>query len=97
MTDAGLHMKEGTVAMSQQLGWGHPAYLSVLKRDAQFLRENRQVEAANVVERRIRQAEDIVDSDTSGYVRLREITLGCCCRRRGLGVLVVRGGVRAVR
>jgi hypothetical protein len=47
--------------MSVQLGWGHPAYLKALRCYAQFLHENQQVEAANVVERRIRQAEAVVD------------------------------------
>jgi hypothetical protein len=61
VSDADRFMQEGTAAMSRQLGWGHPAYLSALKQYAQFLRENRQVEAANVVERRIRQAEAVVD------------------------------------
>jgi tetratricopeptide (TPR) repeat protein len=61
VSDADRYMQEGTAAMSRQLGWGHPAYLSALKQYAQFLRENRQVDAANVVERRIRQAEAVVD------------------------------------
>ena len=61
MSDARQYMEEGTAGMSEQLGWGHPAYLAVLGRYAQFLREDRQVEAANVVERRIRQAEAVVD------------------------------------
>jgi tetratricopeptide (TPR) repeat protein len=78
MSDAGLHMQEGTAAISEQLGWGHPAYLAVLKQYAQFLKENRQVEAANVVERRIRQAEAVVDvhsiqtgQGTFGFAGLR--------------------------
>jgi tetratricopeptide (TPR) repeat protein len=61
LSDAGLHMQEGTVAMSEQLGWGFPAYMNALKQYAKFLRENQQVEASNVVERRIRQAEAVVD------------------------------------
>jgi hypothetical protein len=47
--------------MSLQLGWGHPAYLKALRCYAEFLHANRQGEAANVVERRIRQAEAVVD------------------------------------
>jgi tetratricopeptide (TPR) repeat protein len=61
MSEAGPHMQDGTAAMSRQLGWGHPAYLSALKHYEQFLRENRQVEAADVIQRRIRQAEAVVD------------------------------------
>ncbi len=55
------HMRSGTDAMSEQLGWGHPAYLAALTYYARFLKENQQTEAANVVERRIRQAEAVVD------------------------------------
>ncbi|HEY1994250.1 MAG TPA: tetratricopeptide repeat protein [Edaphobacter sp.] len=58
---AGEYMARGTDTMSLKLGWGHPAYLKALKCYAQFLHENRQLEAANVVERRIRQAEAVVD------------------------------------
>jgi hypothetical protein len=47
--------------MDIQLGWGHPAYLKALTFYAQFLHEDRQVEAANIVERQIRQAEAVVD------------------------------------
>jgi tetratricopeptide (TPR) repeat protein len=61
MSDARQYMEEGTAGMSEQLGWGHPAYLGVLGKYAQFLREDRQVEAANAVEQRIRQAEAVVD------------------------------------
>jgi tetratricopeptide (TPR) repeat protein len=61
MSEAGDYLKRGTAQMSVQLGWGHPAYLKALRCYAQFLHENQQVEAANVVERRIRQAEAVVD------------------------------------
>jgi tetratricopeptide (TPR) repeat protein len=61
MSEAGQHMQDGTAALNRQLGWGHPAYLNALKQYEQFLRENRQVEAANIVQRRIRQAEAVVD------------------------------------
>jgi tetratricopeptide (TPR) repeat protein len=61
MSRAAEYLERGTEQMSIQLGWGHPAYLNALKRYAEFLHENRQVEAANVVERRIRQAEAVVD------------------------------------
>jgi hypothetical protein len=54
-------MARGTDKMSLQLGWGHPSYLKALRCYAQFLHENRQSEAANVVELRIRQAEAVVD------------------------------------
>jgi tetratricopeptide (TPR) repeat protein len=61
MFEAEEYLKRGTAQMYAQLGWGHPAYLKALKCYAQFLHENRQVEAANVVERQIRQAEAVVD------------------------------------
>jgi tetratricopeptide (TPR) repeat protein len=61
ISGAGEYMARGTDKMSLQLGWGHPSYLKALKCYAQFLHENRQLEAANVVERRIRQAEAVVD------------------------------------
>jgi tetratricopeptide (TPR) repeat protein len=61
MPEAEEYMKAGADEMSLQLGWGHPAYLRALTFYAQFLHENRQVEAANIVERRIRQAEAVVD------------------------------------
>lgn len=61
MADAAQHMQDGVAAMSQQLGWGHPAYLNALKQYEQFLRENRQVDAADLIRRRIRQAEAVVD------------------------------------
>jgi tetratricopeptide (TPR) repeat protein len=55
------YLAQGTTEMDRQLGWGHPAYLKALKCYAEFLHEDRQVEAANAVERRIRQAEAVVD------------------------------------
>jgi tetratricopeptide (TPR) repeat protein len=55
------YMERGTVQMNAQLGWGHPAYLRALRCYAEFLHKNQQVEAANIVERRIRQAEAVVD------------------------------------
>jgi hypothetical protein len=61
MPGAAEYLERGTAQMNTQLGWGHPVYLKALRCYAQFLHENRQVEAANVVERRIRQAEAVVD------------------------------------
>ncbi|HWW96297.1 MAG TPA: tetratricopeptide repeat protein [Edaphobacter sp.] len=61
MSEAEDYLKQGTAQMNIQLGWGHPSYLKALRCYAQFLHENQQVEAANVVERRIRQAEAVVD------------------------------------
>jgi hypothetical protein len=61
MLEAGPQFREGTVAMSEQLGWGHPAYLSALRQYAKFLKENNQKDVANSVERQIRQAESVVD------------------------------------
>jgi len=61
MSEAEDYLKQGMAQMNVQLGWGHPAYLRALRCYAQFLHENKQVEAANVVERRIRQAEALVN------------------------------------
>jgi tetratricopeptide (TPR) repeat protein len=61
MSRANEYMEQGTILINAQLGWGHPAYLKALQCYATFLHENRNVEAANVVERRIRQAEAVVD------------------------------------
>lgn len=58
---AGEYLERGTRLMSLRLGWGHPAYLNALKQYANFLRENQRIEAANVVERQIRQTEAVVD------------------------------------
>jgi tetratricopeptide (TPR) repeat protein len=54
-------MEQGVAIMKEQMGWGHPAYLNALANYAQFLRENRRVEDAELVERRIRQTESVVD------------------------------------
>lgn len=61
LSGANEHMERGTAQMSAQLGWGHPIYLNALTSYARFLRESRRVEEANVVERRIRQVEAVVD------------------------------------
>lgn len=61
MSRASEYLERGTILLNAQLGWGHPAYLKALQCYATFLHENRNVEAANVVERRIRQAEAVVD------------------------------------
>jgi tetratricopeptide (TPR) repeat protein len=55
------HLKRGTTQMSAQFGWGHPVYLNALKNYALFLRDTQRTEAANLVERQIRQAEAVVD------------------------------------
>jgi tetratricopeptide (TPR) repeat protein len=61
VADASESMKQGVAVMREQLGWGHPAYLNSLANYAQFLRENRRVDDAEVVERQIRQMEAVVD------------------------------------
>jgi len=58
---AGEYLERGTTLMSARLGWGHPAYVKALSGYAEFLRENRRIEAAKVVERQIRQAQAVVD------------------------------------
>ena len=55
------YLERGTTQMRAQLGWGHPVYLNSLKHYALFLRDNQRMEAANVLERQIRQAEAVVD------------------------------------
>lgn len=64
MAEAEEYLERGTTLMSAQLGWGHPAYLKALGQYAKFLRENQRLEAANVVEHKIRQAEAVVDVHT---------------------------------
>jgi tetratricopeptide (TPR) repeat protein len=61
MSLAGENMARGTTLMNTMLGWGHPVYLDALRCYAQFLRESHNVEAANVVERQVHQAEAVVD------------------------------------
>jgi len=61
MSEAGERMQQGIANMNAQLGWGHPTYLGALTHYAEFLRADHQKEAANDVERRIRQAEAVVD------------------------------------
>jgi tetratricopeptide (TPR) repeat protein len=59
--DAGQLMEQGTAIMKEQLGCGHPAYLSALKQYALFLRKSQRSEDAKAVERQIRMAEAVVD------------------------------------
>ena len=61
LSGAEEYMERGMALMNKQLGWGHPAYLGLLRSYVGFLRENHRVEEANAVERRIRQAEAVVD------------------------------------
>jgi len=61
MFEAEEYLKRGTAQMNVQLGWRHPVYLRALRGYAQFLRENQQIEVANIVERQIRQAEAVVN------------------------------------
>ncbi|HEY6375703.1 MAG TPA: hypothetical protein VIX90_09305 [Edaphobacter sp.] len=61
MAEAGPYMEQGTKIMNEQLGWGHPIYLVALRHYAQFLRENRRINEAEDVERKIRRAEAVVD------------------------------------
>ncbi len=60
-SSASGHFEVGVAGMREQLGWGHPVYLTVLGLYSQFLRETRQLEAAKDVERQIRRAEAVVD------------------------------------
>jgi tetratricopeptide (TPR) repeat protein len=60
------HLEEGIAAMKGQLGWGHPAYLTMMGYYSKFLRETRQVEAANDVDRQIRRAQSVVDVRSLG-------------------------------
>ena len=54
-------MEHGKAILAERLGWDHPTYLGASRQYARFLRENRRVEDAEVVERQIRQAEAVVD------------------------------------
>lgn len=54
-------MEQGVAIMKEQLGWGHPAYRNGLANYAQFLRENRRVDDAELIEHQIRQMESVVD------------------------------------
>jgi hypothetical protein len=66
--------------MDIKLGWGHPAYLRALTFYVQFPHGDRQVEAANIVERQIRQAEAVVDvhsiQTAQGNVRQQRTAVG---------------------
>lgn len=59
--NAGIEMQTGVADMREQLGWGHPSYLAVLRLYDKYLHETRNVEVANEVERQIHQAEAVVD------------------------------------
>jgi len=59
---AGREMQAGVTDMNAELGWGHPTYVAVLGLYAKYLHETRNVEAANDVERQIRQAQVVVDA-----------------------------------
>jgi tetratricopeptide (TPR) repeat protein len=70
-SSASGHLEDGIAGMRDQLGWGHPTYLTLLGYYSQFLRETRQLEAAKDVDRQIRRAEAVVDVrslDTRGVV-----------------------------
>ena len=58
---AGESMESGRVIIAERLGLEHQTYLSASRQYARFLRENRRVEDAEVVERQIQQAEATVD------------------------------------
>lgn len=66
MTGAEQYLERGTTEMNRQLGWGHPAYVRALKCYSEFLHQDRREEAANLIERRIRQAEAVVDVHSLG-------------------------------
>ena len=51
MGDAGSLCGGELAAMAELLGWGHPSYVAALRQYAKYLREDKDVEAANVVER----------------------------------------------
>jgi tetratricopeptide (TPR) repeat protein len=61
LTEGGRHMEGGIAIMNEQLGVGAPSSLAVSRQYAKFLRESRRIDEAEVVERRIRQAEAVVD------------------------------------
>ena len=61
LTEAGRHMEEGTAILNERLGVGSQSSLAASTQYAKFLRESRRTDDAEAVERRIRQAEAVVD------------------------------------
>jgi len=61
LVEGGRHMEEGMDVLNEQLGVGNPSSLVASRQYAKFLRESRRVDEAEVIERRIRQAEAVVD------------------------------------
>lgn len=64
MANAGREMQTGLTGMNDELGWKHPAYVAALGLYAKYLHQAKEVEAADDVERQIRQAEAVVDVHT---------------------------------
>ena len=61
LPDAAVNMKQGTEVINAQLGWTHPISLAAMRHYAHFLRASQRTVEAEEVERRIRQAEAVVD------------------------------------
>lgn len=58
-SSAGEWMKKGAAIMQKQLGWGHPAYLSMMTQYARFLRKTHQTAAAHNIEEQVRSARTV--------------------------------------
>jgi tetratricopeptide (TPR) repeat protein len=56
-------MQRGTEIMGQELGWGHPAYLTVMARYARFLREEHRRDAARSIEEQVKRMRAQVNSN----------------------------------
>jgi tetratricopeptide (TPR) repeat protein len=61
-SSAGEFMREGSEVIGQQLGWEHPAYLSVMTQYARFLRQTHQRSAARQVEEQVKQTRARLDA-----------------------------------
>jgi tetratricopeptide (TPR) repeat protein len=61
MPAAAENMGQGTAIMRNQLGWGHPMYVTALQQYSRFLQTTRQMAAAREVDQRILQARSVVD------------------------------------
>jgi tetratricopeptide (TPR) repeat protein len=64
IVDAARWLERGTALMKVELGWGHPVYINALRDYAKFLRQHATTEAAEAVEREVRQADAKVDAST---------------------------------
>lgn len=67
--DASRWMAQGTTRMKVDLGWGHVLYVNAVHAYAQFLREQRQFDAAATAESEVKMATSVVDARTMNTLR----------------------------